>query len=306
MYAILLVLGLVIAVAGLATVGFGIPNRDFSLGNTLMLSGTMALTGGLILVGLAAVLRQLQRLGEALRGAAKMGRSAPVDARPEPAAIPFPQRPTAPEPAKPSPPSAPPMAAPEPPVPVPDRLRPRLPGSPARTTDPVLAEDAEAPFSSRSPRVPFTPARPNAGMPLEPKLSVTPSPRGDATMPVDVAAPRPVSGRGAPGGFFDSVWPARDTAPKPGSRETSREDVVPPPEPPQPREPERSATPEEPPESQPAPSEERRAVSILKSGVVDGMAYTLYSDGSIEAQLPEGTVRFASITELREHLEKNS
>ena len=46
-------------------------------------------------------------------------------------------------------------------------------------------------------------------------------------------------------------------------------------------------------------------VSILKSGVVDGMAYTLYSDGSIEAQLPQGTVRFGSITELRNHLERN-
>jgi hypothetical protein len=47
------------------------------------------------------------------------------------------------------------------------------------------------------------------------------------------------------------------------------------------------------------------SVSILKSGVVEGMAYTLYSDGSIEAQLPGGTVRFGSITELRNHIEKN-
>ena len=47
------------------------------------------------------------------------------------------------------------------------------------------------------------------------------------------------------------------------------------------------------------------AAAILKSGVVDGMAYTLYTDGSIEAELPEGTVRFGSIGELREHLEKH-
>lgn len=44
-------------------------------------------------------------------------------------------------------------------------------------------------------------------------------------------------------------------------------------------------------------------ISVLRSGVVDGMAYTLYSDGSIEAQLPQGTLRFDSITELRQHLE---
>jgi len=61
--------------------------------------------------------------------------------------------------------------------------------------------------------------------------------------------------------------------------------------------------------SGPVPSQrpqELRSVAILKSGVVDGMAYTLYTDGSIEAQLPQGTVRFGSITELRAHIENNS
>ena len=45
---------------------------------------------------------------------------------------------------------------------------------------------------------------------------------------------------------------------------------------------------------------------MLKSGVVDGMAYSLYSDGSIEAELPEGTMRFGSIDELRTHLDQRS
>ncbi len=54
------------------------------------------------------------------------------------------------------------------------------------------------------------------------------------------------------------------------------------------------------------PEHEPRAVAILKSGVVDGMGYTLYVDGSIEAELPQGTLRFASINELRAHLEKNA
>ena len=36
------------------------------------------------------------------------------------------------------------------------------------------------------------------------------------------------------------------------------------------------------------------------------MAYTLYSDGSIEAQLPQGTLRFSSINELRNHIEQTS
>jgi hypothetical protein len=52
--------------------------------------------------------------------------------------------------------------------------------------------------------------------------------------------------------------------------------------------------------------DEPRAAAVLKSGVVDGMAYTLYADGSIEAKLPHGTVKFGSIAELRAHIESNS
>jgi hypothetical protein len=55
-----------------------------------------------------------------------------------------------------------------------------------------------------------------------------------------------------------------------------------------------------------ARNEDQAAVTVLKSGVVDGMAYSLYSDGSIEAQMPEGMMRFASIEELRAHLDQRS
>lgn len=60
-----------------------------------------------------------------------------------------------------------------------------------------------------------------------------------------------------------------------------------------------------PPEPAVAAPEPAPATGILKSGVVDGMAYTLYADGSIEAKLPDGTVRFGSIAELRAHIEKH-
>jgi hypothetical protein len=53
-----------------------------------------------------------------------------------------------------------------------------------------------------------------------------------------------------------------------------------------------------------ARNEDQPPVTVLKSGVVDGMAYSLYSDGSIEAQMPEGMMRFASIDELRSHLDQ--
>jgi len=34
------------------------------------------------------------------------------------------------------------------------------------------------------------------------------------------------------------------------------------------------------------------------------MAYTLYSDGSIQAELPDGVLRFSSLQELRDHVSK--
>jgi hypothetical protein len=42
--------------------------------------------------------------------------------------------------------------------------------------------------------------------------------------------------------------------------------------------------------------------TVYKSGVIDGMAYTLFMDGSIEAELPQGRVKFASIDELQKYL----
>jgi hypothetical protein len=54
-----------------------------------------------------------------------------------------------------------------------------------------------------------------------------------------------------------------------------------------------------------APAMEERP-AVLKSGVIEGMAYTLYADGSIDAELAEGTVKFNSIPELRAYLGHNS
>lgn len=46
-------------------------------------------------------------------------------------------------------------------------------------------------------------------------------------------------------------------------------------------------------------------VTVMKSGVVDGMSYTLYSDGSIEAQFAgESPIRFPSFEALRVHVEQ--
>lgn len=41
---------------------------------------------------------------------------------------------------------------------------------------------------------------------------------------------------------------------------------------------------------------------VLKTGVIEGMTYTIYADGSVDAELPEGTVRFASVAAWRDHV----
>src|SRR5579883_1908178 len=57
------------------------------------------------------------------------------------------------------------------------------------------------------------------------------------------------------------------------------------------------------PSPRPAPIEPG-PLPILRAGVIQQMAYTLFADGSIEAQASQGVMRFASIEEFLGHLEK--
>lgn len=52
----------------------------------------------------------------------------------------------------------------------------------------------------------------------------------------------------------------------------------------------------------PAPVPNGAATTVYRSGVIDGMAYSLFMDGSIEAELPTGRVKFATIDELQQYL----
>ncbi len=67
MSVILLVLGIMLAAAGVALIGFGIPIKELSFGPTLILAGVVALVGGLVLIGLAAVVAELARVRAALK-----------------------------------------------------------------------------------------------------------------------------------------------------------------------------------------------------------------------------------------------
>jgi hypothetical protein len=99
---------------------------------------------------------------------------------------------------------------------------------------------------------------------------------------------------------FDLVWPDRAASAPTGEPTKSASDMPLPPIPARPRD---NRPPERRPEA-PPPRPTERGPAILKSGVIDGMPYTLYADGSIEAELPQGTVKFASVDALRAHLEK--
>ena len=122
---------------------------------------------------------------------------------------------------------------------------------------------------------------------------------GDLREPSPAAPPPTPEAGGVPPASFEDAWPRAERS-RPGDvplqRRSSRLSA-------QPAESNVGAVAEPAP---PARPEERQqpAVTVLKSGVVDGMAYSLYSDGSIEAQMPEGMMRFASIDELRAHLDQ--
>jgi hypothetical protein len=224
MHIVLMALGAIVAIAGGGMIVFGIANNPFEIGNVMISAGTTALVGGLVVIALASLARELR----GARGPATRG-----------------PRPTAAT-AAPAEPAAP---------------------TPAATPDvsQVLVEPPASP----------APAEPRA----EPAPAVPPAPP-----PGDPFAPAPQRRAAARERSFDSVWAPEPTKPVPAA-------ARPAPEPSRESEPVAIRPPREP-----------QAVSVLKSGVIEGMAYTLYSDGSIEADLPQGMMRFPSIDALRRHL----
>ncbi|KIZ39115.1 hypothetical protein, partial [Rhodopseudomonas palustris] len=57
---LLLLAGIAFLLAGVVAIAFGVPVKEFSFGNTLIISGVFAIGTGAILLALAAVLRELK------------------------------------------------------------------------------------------------------------------------------------------------------------------------------------------------------------------------------------------------------
>jgi hypothetical protein len=320
MSVILSILGLVVFVTGIVTIAFGIPINEFNLGNTLIVSGTIAVAAGLILIGLGAAVDQLAQIAKAL-GARAGARPAPQPQAMEPAL-----------PGAPRPVQFPVQAQGQVPVPVQVPVKPPVPAPPRgpifarpkaedRADQPAPAESAPEALPSPIERLRSSLGRTDqraADAEVVPDSPATPAHAtpganqggNGAAPPASAGAAEPL--KKPPLDFlfrsksrepqpepFDAVWPKR------GSRRSDEQAGA--------GESARPAAAEAPIDRPPASEtlhasapDELRLPAILKSGVVDGMAYTLYADGSIEAQLPQGTVRFGSIAELRSHIENNS
>jgi hypothetical protein len=317
MVAILLPLGVLCAAAGLLLAGFGVPYKEFALGGTLIIAGATVFTGGLIVIALSAAIRQLNSIANALgprpqarvvrkgetaeASAQANGRTASVQGR------------TSYTPNYSLRPASDPAAAET-------RALPAAQAAPSFAAEPGFEEVA----ASRPPAnifgaprgeatddepevVPLSPQAPSR-MPMpsivrrsanEPRFAPEVAPRtyGNAAAAArsaprpepDIEAPEPAertAERPPRSNPFDVVWPARRNS-RPQADDGAGSPAV-------------ESTPAV---ARGAPS--AQPVSILKSGVIDGMAYTLFTDGSIEAQLPQGTMRFASIEGLRVYLEQN-
>src|SRR6267142_423693 len=78
MMVLLLIAGIAFLLAGVLTIGFGIPVKEFSFGNTLILTGTVAACTGLVMLGLWLVVRELRNI------ARRLGPAAATAARPRP------------------------------------------------------------------------------------------------------------------------------------------------------------------------------------------------------------------------------
>jgi hypothetical protein len=283
MMAVLLGVGIGLVVAGLAALGYGILIKDFSFGNALIVAGAVAACSGLIMFGLWVVARELQdiarRLGAGIGIAPQAGSAlAPAVALPrsEPGTLPFGRDQAAAE--------STPAAEPTPPPWPMEAAATAVPPPPAEAP-PEQKQKRNLLFSSSSrkerERATARTSEPLAPDLLSPDLRPPPS-----VAPPSAPAPEPDK----PPPTFEDAWP-KPERPRPG--DALRRGRAPQPAP------ESSVPP-------PAPREPAPQVTVLKSGVVDGMAYSLYSDGSIEAQMPEGMMRFASIDELRAHLDQRS
>jgi hypothetical protein len=297
---LVLVLGAATSVAGLVLIASGLVMRDGSFISEVLTPGAIAVVGGLLLIGLGFVVRELRRIerGLATRPTPRVARAeeaaAPQASETAMAVVPPPMPTTEPQVA------AAPAAVAE--VPVEDasveRLRAKFPTIP-RVENGRLSEAADVSLALREAAgvgegVAEVRSVANAG-----RLTNGVAASARIVTRTDAKPRPPMAPAKAKVSVFNTFWPAPPR--RDGQANPARTTAPPPPPIVQEAASQPGPVPAPPPLTEAPPAV--APVSVLKSGVVEGMAYTLYSDGSIEAQLPQGTLRFGSISALRSHIE---
>jgi hypothetical protein len=284
---VMLVAGIGLVLAGLLATGYGISIKEFSTGNTLIITGVMAVCTGAMMLALWMAVRELKTIARRLgTGVPEARGDATRDSASANGGFPAAEQLGGPGPFSPPPP--PPAFAPAAPPPwqneavlrdhpIPEPMHPEPPSSASKPKRNLLFSSTSRKERERAQ------ARSSEALPPD-LLSSDLRPRPPTVPPVETAEPQPAS--------FDDAWPKAERARSGEISPQRRSGRMPP-------------TLAEP-NGGPARPEDQPEVTVLKSGVVDGMAYSLYSDGSIEAQMPEGMMRFASIDELRAHLDQRS
>jgi hypothetical protein len=279
----LLIGGIGFLLAGLFGVAYGFPIKEFSFGNTVIIAGAVTACTGMIMIALCVVVRELKAIAEHFQSAGVLAprtgfppsaaNAAPREQAPGNDGLLFDQTGAA-NPANVDPAAPPPWHEET----ARERSRSEAPPVPPVEAAPAPKQRRNLLFSSTS-RKERQRAEGRA-----PEVAVT-----ESRTPPAVAAPGE-----PPPATFEDAWPQPERARSVDVRRSSRTPSTFEPNPAADR------------PGQPARRDEPQAVTVLKSGVVDGMAYSLYSDGSIEAQMPEGMMRFGSIDELRAHLDQRS
>lgn len=292
---VLLLLGVVTTAAGLVLVGSGF--RDGAFQTDVLTPGTIAAVGGLLLIAFGLAVREMRRIEQSF--AARSASRAPRldDAAAAVAAFSAAAPPSLAEEKHEPPPLPAAPGAPEPHADeaVIERLRAKIPTIP-RVENGRLTETADLSQALRetagldeSAEVRGVAAMARAANGSA--AAVRSMPRLDLKPRLATAAPDK-----AKVSVFNTFWPAAPRRDKEAGQPAAPAISSPPQEPRPAPDPAHAA-------AAPAATHATAPVSVLKSGVVEGMAYTLYSDGSIEAQLPQGTLRFGSISALRSHIE---
>jgi hypothetical protein len=305
---LLALLSFITVAAGVFGLGLAVPVRETWFGAALLMAGSVAVTGGFILVGLAVAVHELRQIGQRFKAPSSgMPRSVrPLERRDE---EPFDDvdGQTAPRTGMPAP-----------------------LGSEADDTIPAHFDGADTRWRKGGPEewllramaeieaaTRHTEAAP-APIDYQPgdiRRRSSSWPRPTITLPPDPPPyPPPLAGESRVRGTssvssrdiftketLETIWSSerRSSGALPEQRRETRT---------------RSAESRSPPLSpaQAAASASSKPMSVeqpplpvLKSGVIQETAYTLFTDGSIETQMPEGVRRFASIEEFLLHLEKS-